>query len=539
MSYTRLFRMHILTFILVLESFPSNVLAQVTNEVQVYVRPGTEVHVFENFTNAASGYVNIDEEAILFINGSLTNNGTMSFQNDASLLRGSTGTDGGSGIYNVRREGGATGNQFSMWSAPVTNHPVVAGTTYRYDETVSTQSPADDQPADPGWSAYSGAMPPGEGFAAMGAGTVNFSGSQVNNGNVNIGLNSAPYNPTSLTPGTPFNLVGNPFPSGLDLAQLVADNPGIFGSIYLWSDDGSGGTDYAAADYSVWNQTGSLPYVNSGVNGDPTPNGVVKTGQAFMLRNNAAGSLQFNNSQRVANTASNAFYRLSGEDSRLWFSINGPDESYFNQILIGLLEDATNEEDRLFDAVKLMGNTGTSLASQAHGNDYAVLAFPPPLYSQTIPLTVNVQRNETYTFKADHMEGFDDMNVYFTDAQTGENVLLEEETEVAVQLTADSYTDRFYLNFTPNIVTGIDNARESSVSIWCSQEQLFIDVRGKEIRNAMLELFDLKGKLVFSKMLNTMSIGQTTISASGLVDGIYLTRLAYSNGVLTKKILKQ
>lgn len=513
--------------------------AQVSNEVQVYVRPGTEVHVFEDFTNTAVGSVTVDEEGILYVDGSLTNNGTMSFQNDASLLRGSTGTDGGSGTYNVRKEGGATGNQFSMWSAPVTNHPTVSGTTYRYDETASTQSPADDQPSDPGWSAFSGAMTPGEGFAAMGAGTVNFSGSQLNNGNVGIALNAAPYNPTSLTPGTPFNLVGNPFPSGLDLAELVNDNPNVFGSIYLWSDDGSGGTDYAAADYSVWNQTGSLPYVNNGVNGDPAPNGVVKTGQAFMLRNNSAGTLQFNNSQRVANTASNAFYRLNGDDSRLWFSINGPDESYFNQILIGLLQDATNQEDRLYDAVKLMSNTGTSLASQAHGNDYAVLAFPPPLYSQTIPLTVNVQSDQLYTFKADHMEGFEDMNVYFTDAHTGENILLEEETEISVQLTADSYTDRFYLNFTPNLVTGINNIRENSLNMWSSQEQLFIDVRGEEIRNAELELFDLQGKLMLRKMLNTMSIGQTAVSVSSLVDGIYLARLAHANGVNTKKILKQ
>lgn len=526
---------HIIPFLLA----GSATTAQVTNEVQVYVRPGTEVHVFENFTNAASGNVNVDEEGILYVDGSLTNNGTMSFQNDASLLRGSTGTDGGSGTYNVRREGGATGNQFSMWSAPVTNHPVVAGTTYRYDETVSTQSPADDQPADPGWSAYSGAMPPGEGFAAMGAGNVNFSGSQVNNGIVSVPLNTAPYNPTSLAPGTPFNLVGNPFPSGLDLAELVNDNPSVFGSIYLWSDDGSGGTDYAAADYSVWNQTGSLPYVNSGVNGDPTPNGVVKTGQAFMLRNNSAIALQFNNSQRVANTASNAFYRLNGEDSRLWFSINGPDESYFNQILIGLLEDATNEEDRLYDAVKLMGNTGTSLASQAHGNDYAVLAFPPPLYAQTIPLTVNVQSNETYTFKADHMEGFEDMNVYFTDALTGENVLLQEETEVTVSLTADSYTDRFYLNFSPALVTGVENVRGNSVNTWSHQDQLFIEVRGKELLDAQMQLFDMQGKLVFAEMLNTLPAGQTNLSISGLVDGVYLSRLTHSEGVNTKRILVQ
>lgn len=511
-------------------------IAQVTNEVQVYVKPGTEVHVFQNFVNTNTGSVNVDEEGLLYVSGTLTNNGTMAFQNDASLLRGSTGVDGGSGTFTVRREGGATGNQFSMWSAPVTNHPSISGTTYRYDETASTQSPTDDQPSDPGWSSYGGAMVPGEGFAVMGAGTVTFSGSQVNNGNVNINLNVAPYNPTSLAPGTPFNLVGNPFPSGLDLAELVNDNPNVFGSIYLWSDDGSGGTDYAAADYSVWNQTGSLPYVNGGVNGDPAPNGIVKTGQAFMLRNNSAGSLQFNNSQRVANTASNAFYRLSAEDSRLWFSINGPDESYFNQILIGLLEDATNEEDRLYDAVKLMGSTGTSLAAQAHGNDYAILAFPPPYYSETIPLTVNVESEQNYVFRADRMEGFEGMNVYFNDSQTGQSVLLEEGTEITVQIPQNTYVDRFYLNFTADQITGISEV-EDGLRSWVFQNTLVLDVRGSDLSNVGVDMFDINGRLVNSKQIGSVSVGQSMYQLPSLSSGVYLVRISHANGTITQKAL--
>ncbi len=288
----------------------------------------------QNMTNTNTGSFTVAETGLLYVGGTLTNNGTMTFNNDASLLRGSTGVDGGSGTYLVRRQG-STGNLYNLWSSPVAANGSVPGNpSWSYTEANSTQWNGDDQPQDPGWNSYNGTMNIGEGYAGRGAGLASFSDNEVNNGNESISLWQATYDPTftSTTGGTPFNLVGNPYPSGLDAAELINDNPNIFGSLYFWVDDGSGGTDYTSADYAVWNLAGGLPYTNAPANGSITPNGIVKTGQAFMLRNQNAGTLQFNNSQRVANTASNGFFRQNGNDSRLWFSINGQTQSYFNQI---------------------------------------------------------------------------------------------------------------------------------------------------------------------------------------------------------------
>ena len=62
--------------------------AQVSNQVQVYVRPGTEVHVYENMTNTATGSFEVGDEGLLYVDGTLTNNGSMTFNNASSLLRG-------------------------------------------------------------------------------------------------------------------------------------------------------------------------------------------------------------------------------------------------------------------------------------------------------------------------------------------------------------------------------------------------------------------------------------------------------------------
>ena len=531
-------RLFIVCFLLV----SSGVFAQVTNRTQVYVNPGTEVHVVGDFSNSTGGSsFTLDEEAVLYVGADVNNNGTMTLENDASLLRGATSADGGSGSYVVKRQS-TSANIYSFFSAPVTNHSGFPGSlAYAYDETLSTQYPDDDQDPDPGWVSPGGIMNPGEGYACLDAGLATFSGSQVNNGNVSIGLNTEVYDPASSAAGTPFNLVGNPYPSGLDLEELVTDNPNVFGSIYLWADDFTGGSGYSASDYAVWNLAGTIPASgNSGANGTPAPNGYIKTGQAFMLRNDNAPNLTFNNSQRVENTLSNAFYRSSAPSqnngSRVWLSINGPDETYFNQILVALLDDATNNEDRLYDAVKMVGGGASStLSSFAHGNNYAILAFPPPQYAQTIPLNLTVDRNESYVFKADVMEGFNGMEVYFVDNLLGTNILLEEGIEIPVALNEGEYTNRFYLNFSSPFVVGVDEVHEASLDAWVNQNLLYIQSNEQRVQQIVVDIFDAKGSLVLNESEN-LNLGINTLALNELSKGIYVMRITSDNDVLSKQV---
>ena len=76
--------------------------AQLVNEVDVYVRPNTEVHIFENMTNANTGSFTVDEEGLLYVDGVLINNGSMTFENAASLLRGNATSDGTGSRYLLR-----------------------------------------------------------------------------------------------------------------------------------------------------------------------------------------------------------------------------------------------------------------------------------------------------------------------------------------------------------------------------------------------------------------------------------------------------
>lgn len=508
--------------------------AQVTNEVQVYVRPGTDVYVQANMTNTSTGNFTVGEDGLLYVNGTLVNDGSMTFNNAASLLRGSTGSDGtGSGTYYVKRQGTTNAAVFNYWSSPMTSFSgVPGGSNYLYDSDLSTQTFADDSPADPGWISYNGNMMPGVGYIGRGAGLFTFNG-DVNNGNINLPMVYYPYAPGNTAPGTPFNLCGNPYPSAISCASLVAANPDVNGSIYFWDDDLTGGSGYASTDYAVWNGTGSL---GTGSGSAGVPNGYVSTGQGFMIRSlNGSAVLNFTNAMRVGHYNSQ-FFKPNGDDSRLWFSIEGNDQ--FNQILIGILEDATDGEDRLYDAVKIRGNNNITLAAQNEDREYAILAFPPPYQEKSIPLTVFVAESGLHTFKAQTLENFEYQDVYFVDARTSLSVQLEEGTEIPVNLAPGLYEDRFYLNFYPDGFVSVDETNKNNLLIYSSQAVLHLLDRNGTNSQLKLEIFDLGGRMVYENQNLYLANGSATISLEQFSDGIYVVRALTANGFVNQKILK-
>ncbi|MCF8277901.1 MAG: T9SS type A sorting domain-containing protein [Flavobacteriales bacterium] len=512
--------------------FASTATAQVTNEVSVYVKSGTDVYVTGTMTNTSTGIFTVESDGLLTVGSTLVNNGSMTFNNSASLMRGSAGSDGtGSGTYYVKRQGSNSGSVYNYWSSPMTSFSGVPGNNpYLYDSDESTQTYTDDQPADPGWFSYNGLMTPGKGYIGRGAGLTTFSGN-VNNGNVNFPMIYHAYSPGNTAAGTPFNLCGNPYPSAISCASLVAANTDVNGSIYFWDDDLSGGSGYSSTDYAIWNGTGSL---GTGSGSAGAPNGYISSGQAFMIRAlNGSAVLNFTNAMRVGHF-NTQFFKTESADAKLWFSIEGLD--YFNQILIGVLEDATDGEDRLYDAVKIRGNSNISLAAIDNGTDYAILAFPPPTEGKIIPLSVLITESGTYRFKANTMENFAGMDVYFVDTQTGEQVLLQEGTEISLQIDPALYEDRFYLNFGQSgMVTGISE-ESAGLNIYSFGENLYISSLADG--NAEFELFDVGGRAIMQMANIGLNRTVHTISLNGISTGIYLAHVKFNGHFYVQKIVR-
>ena len=485
-------------------------------------------------TNATINDVTLESGATLVVasggtltlDGTLDNSGAVTIQNGGSFLQGASSSITGSGNFSVQRQGGGL---YNLWSSPVAAHSGVPGTSYQYVSSASTQDDSDDQPSDPGWSTFNGTMIPGKGYAGHGAGLATFSGTP-NNGNINYSLYYAAFDNTftQTTPGTPFNLVGNPYPSAISAASFVTANPDLDGTIFLWNDNGS--NNYSRTDYAYWNGTGGL-----GTGGGPTPNGYIGSCQGFMVRAlNGSAVANFANSQRVSGNNAQ-FHRTGSETSRLWFSIEN--EAERDEVLIGFLEDATEDEDRMLDAVKLKSQ-GINLSTVIANTEYAILAVPPTIEERTIQLNVEVAEAGEYSFIPNTMENFEGQLVYFNDLQTGMNVQLQEGQPITVQLQAGEYPNRFYLNFSSAVTTGIEQSDKDELNAWVSSNTLNLQM-SDENSNARIDLVDMNGRVVRQAQIIAFQRGRASVSISGLASGIYTVLVATDDTVSSKKILKR
>jgi hypothetical protein len=104
-----------------------------------------------------------------------------------------------------------------------------------------------------------------------------------------------------MVPGTvdeddEWNLIGNPYPSGLNIAKLI-DLPAnlnvIDGTVYIWTHTHSLAQqllthfmvtmcNYTAEDYATVNKTGTTVTAGAASTGTRVPTGYIAAGQSFL-----------------------------------------------------------------------------------------------------------------------------------------------------------------------------------------------------------------------------------------------------------------
>lgn len=498
------------------------------------VTPANNVTLGNALDVGSGSSLTIPSGQFILVNGPLTNAGTFTVQNSGSLVQAVGSTLSNTGTFHVRRQGHNLFYIYNYWSSPVTVGTLPGSDNfYSWNPHTGTQSYADDA-SDPGWVAYSGPMVPGLGYASSGGGLATFSGT-ANNGPIPRSLVYYPHT-FSQPVGTPFNLVGNPYPCAISAHQFVADNSDINGSLYFWDDDFSGGSGYTTSDYATWNYTGSLP-------GSSTPGGggnsfgsqfAIGSCQGFMVRaiQPTSPSITFNNGQRLTGP-NNIFFRLESEPQRLYLSLEST--THFNQILIGLVDDATDGEDRLYDAVKMRGNSEIALAAVNEGKDYSIMAFAPPTTEKTVPLSVFLAQAGTYWFHANTIEGYEGYDLYLEDRSTLSYYPLSEGTQVPFQLPAGDILDRFYLHIGNELVTGVGNDNIPSMRTWIYDGLLTVHLQNmSEAR--FFELIDMSGRRVWTHGRNGGDL--LTADLSSLSRGAYVMRVITDSGIFSEKVIR-
>lgn len=343
-----------------------------------------------------------------------------------------------------------------------------------------------------------------------------------NNGNISN---------TMITDGMGYNLVGNPYPSPINAISFLSNNPALGGTLYFYAHtsamDSNG--NYSGNNYATWVYgTGGTAAITGAV----IPNGIIQTGQGFIVKATATGNVNFTNEMRSFNTT-NQFFKTSVTDknattverNRVWLDLKNDSGTAFNQILVGYISGATMGADRDYDGLTF-GDATTALSSKIAGVDYTIQGRSLPFSTDdVVSLGFKASVDGNYIISLSNMDGlFSGTQPVFIKDKTNGKVQDLKIAPYTFTATAGVDDTRFDIIYARTL--GIpDNALEKkNVRVFKKEGTFQVDTM--EIMMKEISVFDVQGRLI---------IKQSGINATTT----FLKIPSQINGVLIFKIVSQ
>jgi parallel beta-helix repeat protein len=308
--------------------------------------------------------------------------------------------------------------------------------------------------------AYSGGTGPGFSSLTPGKGYNFWDG--VNNTFTFDGLLNTSNSEMSLEyNGVPenhgFNLLGNPFSSGLDWNQIVD------GTHFAYPTNTSKGVYFT--------QNNEQCSYNNGVGIPSTVTGIIPPMQGFFTKTYAIGKSITLPAAARTHSGIHARYKGKAVISLVRLQLS-KDTVNYDETVVRFDEMAKTSLDNDFDALKMfISNTKNQIYTSLAGTDYSINGQPFPMASSPevpavieIPVVVNLTATGNYKISAIQFQGLETgFNVTLLDNTTGFTVDLKTTPEVVFSSSAGTFTDRFKLFV--SLATAIGKP-ESSKSIF-------------------------------------------------------------------------
>ena len=486
-----------------------------------------------------SGNVTINSGHTLTIaNGVNVNGGTLTFENNASLLQTNNVINTGSIIYK-RISAPMKDFDYTYWSSPV------AGQTL-FDLSPNTLGDKYMSFSGTGWQiSYGGitVMQPGIGYIirtpkertwpAPHPEVVVFPYSQPvqfkgvpNNGNITSSQSMIKDN---------FYLIGNPYPSALFADDFLSDNNAVLnGTIYLWTHTTAiSSLKYTSDDYASYNALGSV-----GTTPTNEPTGYIAAGQSFMASAKNNGNVMFTNSMRRG--GNNTQFFKPGKTAkttglvkhRLWLNMTNT-AGAFKQTLIGYAEGATNAYDDNFDGLSFDGNSYLDLYS-INGTDNLTIQGRALPFTDTdiVPLGYRSTVTGSFTIAINKADGvLANQKIYLEDKQTNTiNDLTAQ--NYTFNSTVGTFNNRFVLRYTNKTLgTGDFENVENSITVVSQDKTIMINSTTENLSGVFI--YDISGKLLYKKQ----NVGNVELSIQHLpfAQQVLLVKVLLENGYTTTK----
>ncbi|MGB0879824.1 MAG: T9SS type A sorting domain-containing protein [Polaribacter sp.] len=312
-----------------------------------------------------------------------------------------------------------------------------------------------------------------------------------------------------------WNLLGNPYPSYLDIEAFIAANASNlsaeFQAIYIW-------------------------HQASGANKILTT-GYIHPGQSFMIHSNvASGNASITEAMQ---RPLSQFYRTNTTHPSIKVTLSDGASTKNTQINylenttkgldpgfdLGMFDDGTSSNSRIFTHL-VEDNQGIAFGRQAVPNS--------DLESMVIPVGLKVVAGEEITFSLEALNLPTDVKVFLEDKVTNTFTRLDEaNTDYTVTLseTLDGI-GRFYIHTSASALT-VDDAILSTVHVYKSDVST-LRIVGLPQGNTTVKLYNVLGKQVLNTSFDNDA---KDISLPKLAKGVYIVAIQTAIGKLNKKII--
>lgn len=443
--------------------------------------------------------------------------GTLTFENNASLLQISdTAANAGAVIYK-RSTTPMNQYDYTYWSSPVSPQTLVGVSPatmsdkyFQYNTTLNQyQSVPSNTLMVEGKGYLIRAPQPGVVVAPYPAWTAGTVFTAIFSGNANNGVpNNGVYNiPTVKATNSALSLIGNPYPSALDAdAFILANSTVLGGTLYFWTHNTPiSGNQYVGSDYAVYNLNGGVGTAPGGGTGNTnTPDGNIAAAQGFFANANASrpnGTMNavMNNSMRLAGSNSMFFRQSASGKNRVWLDLKN-DTGAFKQTLVGYMDNATNGKDQFYDSDIVEAGNPVSLYSVNETDKLAIQGRAMPFdANDQVPLGYRTDAAGLYHVSLSNYDGlFLDQQVYLEDLYLGVIHDLKE-SDYSFTSVVGTFNDRFVLRYTTEAL-GVNDADAGQNSILVFKNKQDVHVASGKVDMQTIRIYDLRGRLLTQKL---------------------------------------
>lgn len=536
------------------------------NACSIFVEGEAEIEFINNATAIVVHSVNVGEDAF------------MTFESSSNLIQIENTQN--TGNVTVKRNGSKLRRlDYAIWSSPVSGTQTlldfspntITNRFYVYNTAENSYFPID-----PETNTFSKAkgylirMPngyPNSGATAgynNGNARISFEG--VFEGTPNTGTVRIPLSYTS--PELSFNGVGNPYPSPLSVTKFIDANiDNIEGTIYVWRKTNNPNNSSYSTITKLGYSANSAPGgggnngENNGNGGndlianpfDIHPEGVLNTGQGFIVQSKNTQDLVFRNNMRV-NVNYNNFFRMASPDgdnmqaetvtepSRYWLNVSNDaqaeaDEA-FAQTMVGYMQGATIGYDNGYDGKSLMDGSiklYSVISESSESLRLAIQARPEFTVTDAVQLGFTTETAGTYTISIDKEDGVfaGDQNIYIVDNINGTTHNLKESNYTFTSETG-TFEDRFEVIYTIEALNNDDfEIPSSQVIVYRNDDRVNVS-SPRTIES--VTIYDTLGRIVY----NNANVNSTEFASSSLTskNQVLIVKATLDNKqVVTNKIM--